>query len=397
VAGAVVCTGQVVSAAAPVTLATTIACTATYQISIAARSTADEAFVAFSTAGALVGDVQLASISPTGVSVEQTGIAANMVDVIVDASDAPNLIGSEIANRGVAWFVRSGTGWQSEMVSPVPTDPYTFYQASGEAFGADGQLRILYAGSMPAPLPLVLAQRSSTSGWSATQIATGDSVPAGMAIDSAARTRVVYRQPGQSSGIVLDDWPEGLPVRQIATDPSGTSYPLGVAAGLSGMLGVGEVTAGGVRVVFSDGMTAAREQATPDGATPPSTCALTAACQSGTCTMDVLTPPLALAATSDGAFWLAYGVDHIDRDTTSTISTGEGHICMTTVTADRSTEEVILVRATADGSTPPSIRWRFSTPFGSLTQLALAARGSRLDLALSERLIRTFAFDWQRL
>jgi hypothetical protein len=380
-----------------VTLATTINCTATYQISIAARSTADEAFVAFSTLGALVGDVQLASISRSGVSVEQTGIAANMVDVVVDAADAPNLIGGEIANRGVAWFVRSGTGWQSEMVSPVPTDPSTFYQASGEAFGADGQLRVLYAGSMPAPLPLVLARRSSASGWSETQIATGDSVPAGMAIDSAARTRVVYRQTDQFSRIVLYDWPEGLPVREIAMDASGTSYPLGVAAGLAGMLGVAEVTASGVQLVFSDGMTAAREQATPAAAIQPSTCPNVAACQSGTCKMDVLTPPLALAATSDGAFWLAYGVDHIDRDTTSAFSTGEAHLCMTTVTADRSTEEVILVRATADGSTAPSIRWRFSTPLGSLTQLALSARGTRLDLALSERLIRTFAFDWQRL
>jgi hypothetical protein len=75
----------------------------------------------------------------------------------------------------------------------------------------------------------------------------------------------------------------------------------------------------------------------------------------------------------------------------------EARICQITITADRSAEEIVLMRLAPAGATAGTTKWRLTPPLGSASQLALASRGTRLHLAVSERLIRTFAFDWAKL
>jgi hypothetical protein len=68
-----------------------------------------------------------------------------------------------------------------------------------------------------------------------------------------------------------------------------------------------------------------------------------------------------------------------------------------TSVADRSTEQVELVRLAGGGSVAPSKRWTFPIAPGSAGDLDLAARGPRLYLAFSEELIHVFVFDWSKL
>jgi hypothetical protein len=254
---------------------------------------------------------------------------------------------------------------------------------------------VVFAGSNPASLELDLAQRSAAASWSTTEIAPSDAVPAGLAIDSKSRARVIYQQPVPSpgTGYSLYDWVECLPVRALGSGVTGIDFPLGVAAGLNGLVGVAHVDYSAIGVTFSDGETAARDQTVP-GTALLGTCP----CKTGNCKMDgIKTGPLALAATSDGAFWLAFALDHVDLDITATIVGTEGQVCQSTTTADRSTEEIVLMRFVADGSTAATTKWRLSTPFGSTSALSLSSRGPRLYLAVSEGLIRAFAFDWANL
>jgi hypothetical protein len=394
------CSGQIVTSSSPVTLATTIDCTPSYQkVSIGPRLAADEMYLAFTTDGVTVGNVQLATIGPKGVSVESTGVGANTALVIVDAADSPAIVGSEIFNQGVGYFVRSGATWQREMVSPIPATTYDFYSAWGARLGSDGQPLVLYAG-FGSSSALQLATRSGPGTWSTTEIAAADAVPADLVIDSNGRANVIYQQPDTNPAPLtprpaLVDLPVGLPIRQIG-GMWDTSYDLSAAAGLNGMVGAASVGHDGIRATFCDAQTAARDVPIPSTPLLTGTCS----CTTGNCKFDGTTNAVALASTSDGAFWLAYAIDHIDRDITATMQGTTGPLgpkCQSTVTADRSTQEIVLVRLTTDGSAAPTTKWRFSTPLDSVGHIALVARGSRLMLAFSEDLIRTFTFDWAKL
>jgi hypothetical protein len=388
------CTGQAVPFQPPVTMAVTIDCRAQLQLSIAAGPATDEAEVAFTTLSPGQGDTQLAAIRGTDVSVEVPGIEASQALAIVDPSGATTLIGSELDNHGVGFFVRSGASWQREMVSPIPTDPSTFYMAYGAALGTDGQPRVLLAGADPASLPLTLAQRGSAGTWTSTQIAPGGTAPAALTIDSKGRARVFYTQTDATAVTSsLHEWVDGVPAQSFGVGASVPPAPLGVAAGLNGIAGVAGVANAGIAVLFSDGA-AAQSQLVP-GTAPGGTCD-NLACVSGPCKVDVLTEHLALTATSDGAFWLAYAIDHIDRYITAT-SDSSHPLCLRTTTTDRSTEEIVLVRLVPDGSTPVTPKWRVSAPLGSTTSLALASNGPRLYLAVSDLQIRAFALDWTNL
>jgi hypothetical protein len=320
-------------------------------------------------------------------------MVASRVAVALDPADAPGLVGGEIDNRGVAWFTRSTSGWQREMVSPLPVATNAFYDFAGAAFAGDGQPRIVYGDLVGVELPLMLAKRSPTSGWSSSPIGPSTPRQAGLVADTKGRARVVFNQMGMF-GSVLEDQPEGTDARVIDGSSDGTG--LVVAAGLNGTLAAAQWSSTEINLVISDGETAARKQ-TSRLPLAPTSCPWQSSCQSGTCTMDQVFGELAITSTSDGAFWLAYGVDHIDQDVTASYTTGEAHICQTTFGADRTTGEVVLMRVVPGDSTSAAVRWRVSKPPRWLAYLALSARGDRLDLAISDLSIRTFALDWQKL
>jgi hypothetical protein len=396
-AAATTCTGQIIPSQPPVTLAATVDCTASFQLSIAAGPVTDEAYVGFTTGPAL-----LATIQKTGVSIEVPGFNASQVIAMVDGTGGPELVGSELDNQGVGYFARSGSSWPGEIVSPIPTDSTTFYEAWGAALGADGQPRVLFSDVNPAAFPLVLAQRAPSGSWSNTQI-TGPidisvgGVPAGMTIDSNGLAHVFFLQPvGPNVPNYLCEWIEGQTARALgyagSSSPAIPATPQSVAAGLGGFVGVAGMSGMGIAVEFVDGPTAGSDQVIPG--TAPAGCT-NPTCAAGTCKTDQIRSPLALTATSDGEFWLAYAVDHLDYDYTA--SYNSAHTCQQTTTTTRSTEEVVLVRLAAGVGTAIATKWRTSTPLSSVTSLALASQGSRLYLAISERQISVFALDWTSL
>jgi hypothetical protein len=200
----------------------------------------------------------------------------------------------------------------------------------------------------------------------------------------------------------LYEWVEGLPVHDLG---STTAAPmLAMAAGLNGMVGIANVDNSGMSVMFSDGQSGPRQQAIPGTTLRPTcssssvlTCSVDMPTASGTCTGDGIRGPLALTETSDGAFWLAFALDHLIHDETITYVGGVQQ-CRVVSDTDRSTEEVVLMRLLADGSVAATTKWRQTiTPYGAVTSVALASRGPRLYLAISENLIRTYAFDWANL
>ncbi len=402
-APATTCTGQVIPSLAqpPVTLAATVDCWASFQLSIAAGPVTDEAYVGFTGNQGGQTDTVLATIQKTGVSFDVPGFNALQAIVLADTTGGTELVGDELDNQGVGYFARSGSSWQREMVSPIPTDSNTFYRAWGAALGADGQPRVLFGDPNPAATPLVLAQRASSDSWSNTQI-TGPidipvaGVPAGMTIDSKGLAHVFYLQPGGPNiPNSLYEWVEGQTAGSLGyagwTNPAIPTTPQSVAAGLGGFVGVAGLSGSGIAVMFVDGPIAGSHQVI--AGTAPAGC-LSTACTAGTCKYDQIGSPLALTATSDGAFWLAYALDHIDYDYTTSHN---ANTCQETATTTRSTEEVVLVRMVADGSTAATTKWRTSTPLSSTTSLGLASKGSRLYLAISERQIRVFALDWASL
>jgi hypothetical protein len=393
----IVCSGQIVAFPAPVMLATTIDCAATSKVSIAARAAADTMYIAFTTNGVPVDHLRLASIGPTAVAVEDTGIAAGAAFVMVDAADLPRIAAGGLANGGTGYFVRSGLTWTPEMVSPVPTASSDLYIPWGARLASNGQPVILYAGPSTTSPTLQLAARTPAGIWSTTSIAASEALPANLVIDSSGRSRVLFQQPAPppALGPALVDMPLGLVGQRIGAMWS-TSYDLEAAPGLGGLVGVASVGRDTIGLIFSDGQTAAKQVAIPLTPLMAGACS----CVSGNCKLDGTTNAVALASTNDGAFWLAYAIDHIDRDITATTDGTVGPLgqkCQSAITADRSTQEIVLVRLTADAASTPTIKWRLSVALDSVLHLALAARDSRLLLAFSDGTIRTFTFDWAKL
>ena len=83
--------------------------------------------------------------------------------------------------------------------------------------------------------------------------------------------------------------------------------------------------------MFVDGPVAGSHQVIPG--TAPGSC-MDPTCVPGTCKRDLVGSPLALTVTSDGAFWLAYAVDHLDTSYTRTCDS-KAQTCHETPTATR--------------------------------------------------------------
>jgi hypothetical protein len=350
-------------------------------------------YVAFTTNGVPLDHVRLASVSPSAVTVEDTGIVAGRAFVLVDAKDSPQVAAGPLANGSVGYYTRSGSEWTQSVVS-VPTISSDLYAALGARLASNGLPTVLYDIPNTSLPSLQLATRAASGTWTSTTITSTDAVPADFVIDSAGRMRIIYQQsaPPPAIGPALVDQPVGTAGQQIG-GMWDKIYDLDAAAGLGGLVGVVSVGRDAIVVIFSDGQTTATQVAIPSTPLLAGSCS----CTTGNCRYDGTTNAVALSATNDGAFWLAYAIDHIDRDITATSDGTVGPFgpeCHSTITADRSMQEVVLVRLQADGASIPSIKWRMSTLLDSVSHLVLAARGTRLMLAFSDTMTRTFAFDW---
>jgi len=387
-------------AQAPVTLAATLACPAFTEIAIGATSVPDVALVAFPIFRLGNYPLQFATVTAGGVSIQEVG-ASTLIHpfILVDGNDAPAIVASggkastgEVF--GVAVFRPAQPVWSEEVVIPPATlGGYIATQTYGALLGSTGQPRVLfYYGTVPGSL--LLAERSASGTWPTVQINGDGYYPAAMAVDSLGRTRIVYKENASDA---ITEWVDGsTTAASYPTDPSQV-HDLAVAPGPSGTLGVARVNPTGIAVTSSSGTKVSSDQIIPGtppygfgfGCTFPS-----GVCQATTCKVDGVMKH-ALASTSDGAFWVGYYVRHLDRDYSATMD--QSGNCQRTIVTDRSKDEVALVHLAANGSAAPSKRWSFSLPVSDFEGLDLAARGARLYLAFSEKVIHVFVLDWTKL
>jgi hypothetical protein len=90
-----------------------------------------------------------------------------------------------------------------------------------------------------------------------------------------------------------------------------------------------------------------------------------------------------MAATA-GALWLAYVSRHEDSDHLQGCFAFEGSsICRDTLVADRSTNELVVVRVPTDVAMAPTVVWRTPiTERPAFQAVAMDARGTHLVLAV---------------
>lgn len=372
-------TGQLVAAQPPVVLAATLTVTSSgfFTVSsIAPTSAADTALVAFRSE-------QLAEVGPGGVSVEGTGVCGDAVKLLVDDTDVPHLFASTSGESTFfAHWTPAGSIWSAEFIGEgIAGGPYGSpmgYRGQDAAIGSDGQLVALATNSTPESLDAF--DRSASGTWTRSKI-SGLASGAAIAVDSLGRTRVVYAAP---SGTLYSEWTDGEVIADFRQDSAlGTGqFNLVVTPGLAGILGVARFTRDGLVFTSSDGATVSDDQPLPD--TEPlldglQACYLDhATCEPFVCDRDfVRADRLGIAATSDGAFWVAYLHQHQHEEYDAE---GFTSIECFKLTAESYTQEVRLIRLSADGSIPPSTRFTLSTP--GEPGIRFAARGSRLFLGV---------------
>lgn len=391
---AVTCQGALDAASGPVVLAAKLGCGTVYDIDLAPTAKTDGVFVTLPAF-----HLQLASVSPGGVTVEDTGIFSSKAIPVLDASDAPALVSTTSSEYEVGYFVPGQSGWAEQMISPDPMgNPYGGFGVVGVGRASSGALRVLYAGGLEEKL--FLADESSSSPWPATEI-SGD-INSGdhdrMLVDPLGHTHIVYRIYGTG---VIQEWIDGRTVAGYPVDSS-VLRSIAITSDALGHLGVVTVSGDGLVVSFSDGSHVTGSQVIPvappfRGVTP---CVPPGGmCQDFTCKVDQF-GEFAIASTSDGAFWVAHDIWHFDEDVATTLPNAQSN-CQTTLATNRSTEEIVLMRVAPDGSAVPTRRWSFSYPaipgyWGS--SIALAVRGSRLYAAFGVTTeTRVFVLDWTKL
>lgn len=375
------CPALLTGPAPPITLDATLQCRLYYGLTLAPTSTPDVVYAGLG----LVSTVAVARIAPDGVVLDDTGLTGYGI-ARVDADDS-------------LWVVaRSKEG--DALVLASPAEPTWSHDAIPESAdlspadaiaGSDGLPRVLTEKSVPYHFYGVAIQTRTAPGvWSETQVVDPSYTTdhAAIAEDSLGRTRVVYRYYDSAA---FDEWVDGNLVGNYPPN-SVNLKDLSIAPGPSGTLGVATITPEGIGITVSDGESASAPHFI-DGTIPisQSRCAVPDSCEPGTCIIDGSTS-YALAATGDGAFWVAYVLRHIEYDFTVTMDPGAS--CKTQSTDDRSTQEVVLARLASDGSLTPSTRWSSSLPTQTWPDVTLVGRGTRLYLGLSdENATRLLGFD----
>ncbi|HEY4186705.1 MAG TPA: hypothetical protein VGP07_16630, partial [Polyangia bacterium] len=333
-------TGQPVTAKAPVVLAAKLTSTDPTdfdRLSISATSATDTAYVAFTSSA------HVAEIAPAGVSVESTGVCGAVVALLLDGHDAPTLfastedpITSAVYPRFYSVWARGQPAWSPDLVVKAEVNPIGYggvdYVGQGAVIGAAGQPRALVYDEAKAALTVYdrSAQGSWTQGVSVAQDPQvyvypfrGTYYYSFAALDALGRLRVVYTFLDASSRYHFNEWTDGNTLVDFRTD---ATYNVGmVAAGLSGLLGIERFTDDGIVLTTSDGSTVAADHLVP-GTTQVGSDACwvnSPTCMPVVCdTQGVSISTVALASTSDGAFWLAYRYvrDHTEWSALSSVT-----------------------------------------------------------------------------
>ncbi|HEY4186803.1 MAG TPA: hypothetical protein VGP07_17120, partial [Polyangia bacterium] len=327
-------------------------------------------------------DVYIAKVAPSGITIDGGGFDADFPMLIIDNHDAPTVVAASRSEIGLALWTPGEPNWSSETIAPGIPGPYGYVVPTprGAFLAGNGQPRVLYGW-------LDLGDRSPDGTWSDTVISPSTAFGAGMVIDSLGRTRVVYRTYSQAKisewidGTLLDGYPAG---GSIDND-------IAIAANPAATLGVVRLRPDAIAVTFSDGASVSRDRVLASiSPFQPDDCGFKV---SGCETQGVV--GFSLAATDDGAFWLAYTFRHKDYDI-ETYQDANG-ITQTRISADRSTDEIRLLRFSSDGPEAPSTRWTYSVPYNATHNVSVVARNARLYLGIEEAVTHVFAFDWKQL
>lgn len=374
------CPPRLLEAKAPIMLEAMLGCESLYGLSIAPTSVADTVYVAIPV---YEQDMYIAKVAPSGISIEAGGFDADSPMLFLGDHDAPKIVAGSRSDIGLALWTPGTPNWSYETISPGILGPYGYNTPPPRSvlLASNGEPRVLYGW-------LELGERSPAGTWSDTNITPDLAGGADMVMDSLGRTRIVYRHYSQSK---IEEWIDG---RLLDGYPAGGSNnnSIAIAVNPSNVLGVVRMRPDAIAMTFSDGTSVSNDLVIAS-VTPfmPDDCGHTSAftCES----QGVL--QVGLAATDDGSFWLAYAFRHKDYDI-ETYQDATGHV-QTRISADRSMDEIRLLRVSPNGSQAPSTRWNQSVPYDATHGLRLVARGSRLYLGIAEAVTHVFAFDWRQL
>jgi hypothetical protein len=321
---------------------------------------------------------------PQTLQIDSAVIEATSVGVVTDASGVAYLIGNEVPNVGVGFYRRAGGAWTLEPVSTPPTSD-EFFQAGQARFASDGRAFVAYSDGISA---VRLGTRDASGTWQRTDVGAGQ-YPL-VVVDSLQRAHVIYlgTSAGQS-GWSLFDWRGGAAVRVLwsSADALGSgawAAPFGsggLAATVQALDGAHVVIATGDGPTATDVLLSGTQDVRATGCPSLTPCPFTSGSMTCTETGDGGVGLPAVATTSDGTLWLAHVLWHVDHDVTIMTTAGEGVVCQSRVTTDRSTSELVLDSVPASGQPAPRTRWRAQLQGSPQALLALEAKGTRLSLA----------------
>lgn len=380
------CTSSRQSPAAPVSLEATFTCQALGGTLSVAASDGHIGAVAFSSDGPAA---PFLLESSNTLSVNGGPAGARSVAILAFAMDHAFLVGDSVPGLGVAFYAPIRSGWMREAVrtSLAGAPP----SLAGAALAANGHAFVLYDRFDVSKLEL--RERDADGTWNAP-VTIGDVASASVVVgaDSVPHVLMLTTSPtGDQTAFGVSEWQAGTGARAWDVNLSrfaGGKLPAVTSA--DGTIALAIKTVGGVHLVTSKAGRAA-DELLPDtrnlavsgcpalpfsgaGVMGPTTCT-----EKGRGT----SAGLAAAATTDGALWVAYSSDDVDRDVTQQCAPFEGSIqCFSTPGADRSKAEVVLVKRAASGATS-SIVWRAPLVGHAGSRLALDARGTNLHLAFA--------------
>ena len=388
------CTATTAAVAIPLLVDALFACdTSAGQLSVAAGADGN-GFVALSNTEDPVAPALLFTIGAAGsTSVSRGPKYAGNVRVLADAAGQRFLAGDDsLRGTGVvfyapvvnAWEV---AGWSREPVAG-PRSPSPGLFLANARLSADGHAFVVYDDSLDSTLHA--RARDAAGTWTAVSD-LGAASGSALTLDADQQPHVLTL-PSTSfaagSDFGVTDWQPGH--ASVPWAGSWSSYVGGFAAATraDGALALALRTKAGVQLVTSKAGEVASQLLTdtqdlrvtgcpplPVAGNLPTTPTMCTEQGKGT------SAAVGIAATDDGALWIAYLLETVDRDVTQMCVPFEGVIqCFNTTTADRSMGEMVLVKI-AGGT--PTVAWRAPLAGEAGMGLALDARASRLHLAFA--------------
>ncbi len=371
---------------------------------------------ASSTVGAVVGfrsTEHLATVAPSGVSVEPTGVCGYTLAVVLDGADTPSLLAATqdpgttgVFDRFYALWTRGSSAWSADFVykDGIRLGPYgTVEDGIGvgaviPGSGAAGQPRAVLSNTHSNGFSVY--ERAAPGIWNRTASPSDRGYDVVAVVDSLGRLRIIDSTLDSNVRYHYTEWIDGQTLTDFRTDGRFEGHP--AAAGLSGLLGVARTTADGIVVTYSDGATVGQDHPV-SGTTPYPRSAEPCYRSSYTCTPvvcqteGVVPETVALASTSDGTLWMVYRYVHY-TDHYTVVGTNTSYCWQ--LSQRVSTDDVILVRLTPDGSSARSQSWTYSVSGSDADErpIALTARGSRLFLAIPDHdAVDVFVLDSTKL